>query len=286
MGTSTTARDVILNIAKGFDCDDADEYIKNLTRLKRHDPEVLKLLKRSRQLEKTMKQNLFPVAGFVVRSKIVRQKRQDILNRLTAQHIVCLRLNDDNLVKNIEKELEENQQILEQAKQRALDQEEKLFKACSTNQEYHTKSINVTAIDWYKVSNLLPAQTLGEETEALKQTVKEKPSMVSKKRKVGSLLLDSDIDWENGIRDSDARKNGFRKRLKPVIIDLLEEAIPNNISPELKVKLVNDIIDDTQNELFESGDYISTERMKEKLKPFIRKATETISFSQSIYYTT
>ena len=88
MGTSTTARDVILNIAKGFDCDDADEYIKNLTRLKRHDPEVLKLLKRSRQLEKTMKQNLFPVAGFVVRSKIGRQKRQDILNRLTAQHIV------------------------------------------------------------------------------------------------------------------------------------------------------------------------------------------------------
>jgi hypothetical protein len=203
-----------------------------------------------------------------------------------AQHIVCLAQNNDRLVKSVGKELDESQQILEQAKKRALDQEEKVFKACSTNQEYHTKSVNVTAIDWYRANAPSIPHILGEETGVLKKSAEEKPKVVNAKRKASSILLDSDIDWEDGIRDSDARKDGFKKRLKPVVIDLVDEAIPNSIAVELKVKIVNDIIADVEGELFESSRCVSTEKMKEKLKPFIRKATETISFSQSIYYTT
>lgn len=292
MDSSTTGRDAILCIAKGFDDDGDGDYTKRLLGLKLHDPELLKFLKRSRELEKTLEQKSFPVAPFVVRSKIGRQKRQIILNRLMAQHIVCLAQNNEALMQDIQKDVGEAGGIIEQARKKAIHQEDTVFKSCRTNQEYHTKSVNVTAIDWYRTEAM--ASSTAQTSKSVPSLVQDKegkssreePKGINGKRKDRSFLVDSDIDWENGVRDSDAMKMGFRKRLKPVVIELVEKAIPNSIPAEMKVKLVKGIMSDAESELLKNGAYVSSEKMKEKLKPFVRKATETISFSQSIYYTT
>lgn len=291
MSTSTTGRDVILSIAKGFDDDTDNIYITRLMVLKRHDAEMLQFVKTCRELEKTVKPSAFPVAPFVVRSKIGRQKRQIVLNRLTSQHIVCLAQKDNGLksVEDLQKDLRENLGVIEQARQKAVAQEEGIFRSCSTNQEYIIKSTNVTAVDWYKARGKTSPceQTVARHTGGLKRPGLEKSKDVTRhvKRKSDSLLLDSDIDWENGVLDSDARKGGFKKRLKPVIIELVEETLPNNIEAEFKVKLVNDIISDAERIFDENNRFLPREKLKEKVKPIVRKATEAILLSQSIYYT-
>lgn len=295
MTSPTRGRDVILSIAKGFDIDTDDishAYVNDLISLKRHDSEMLKFVKLSRELERKLKLHVFPVAPFVVRSKIGRQQRQVILNRLTSQHIVCLlqRKGGSRSVEDIQGNLGENMGIVELARQKAVEQEAQGFKACHTNQEYRTKCMNLTAIDWYK--EMISSSAAPIHKHKHKGDINETETEISRnltkdgKRKAEtSLLIDSDIDWEDGVRDSDARKFGFKKRLKPVVLELIDEAIPNSIAPELKVALVNEIITGAE-KCIDDARNVSAEKIKEKLKPIVREATQAISHSQSIYYTT
>jgi len=108
--------DIVLGIASGIDIDeDLSPYVHRLLLLKRQEAEFLAFLKLAKELEKTLEQRLFPVAPFVVRSSIGRQKRQMMLNRLTSQHCVCLlqRGDGNKSVGEMKQELMENVTVQE-----------------------------------------------------------------------------------------------------------------------------------------------------------------------------
>ena len=285
--TLSVCIDIVLGIASGLDIDeDLSPYVHRLLQFKRQEGEFLAFLKLAKELEKTLEQRLFPVAPFVVRSSIGRQRRQIMLNRLTSQHCVCLlqRGDGNKTVGEMRRELLENLTVQELAKEKALQQEEAVFKTCSTNQTYQSKTINLNAIDWYRSVRVETAKA--ENLTKREVTMVPPQGMKTTKRKTStSVLLDSDIDWDHGRNDSDFKQFKTRKRIRHAVIDELEESLPNNIAPEIKVELVQDILSDAEKQI-QSGEKVnSAERIRLLIRPIVRKATERHRLSQSIFYT-
>jgi hypothetical protein len=279
--------DIVLGIASGLDIDeDLSPYVHRLLLLKRQEAEFLAFLKLAKELEKTLEQRLFPVAPFVVRSSIGRQKRQMMLNRLTSQHCVCLlqRGDGNKSVGEMKQELMENVTVQELAKEKALQQEEAIFKTCSSNQTYQSKTMNLNAIDWYR--SIRVETDKAENVTKREVTMVPPPGMTTTKRKAStSILLDSDIDWDHGRGDSDYKQFKTRKRIRHAVIDELEESLPNNIAPEIKIELVQDILSDAEKQIQSGEKANSDERIRLLIRPIVRKATERHRLSQSIYYT-
>jgi len=141
--------------------------------------------------------------------------------------------------------------------------------------------MNLNAIDWYR--------SIRVETDKTENVTKREvppPGMTTTKRKAStSILLDSDIDWDHGRGDNDYKQSKTRRRIKHAVIDELEESLPNNIAPEIKIELVQDILSDAEKQIQSGQKANSDERIRLLIRPIVRKATERHRLSQSIYYT-
>lgn len=275
--------EAILDIARLEDGDDDDgaplisSYVRCLAGLKRQDAKVLSFAKQSRALEKAVVAKWLPVAPFVNRSAIGRQKRQIILSRLTCQHIMCLSQDSEGSkgMEDVLKEMDERPHAFERAKERAIEQEQEIFQSCHTNQSYTSKSMNVTAIDWYKpyiqrANNEHLSQPMQEDKKG-SSPVDGRHATKGSKRK-SSVLLDSDIDWDQGVTDSDVQRNRTAKRVKKIVLEELDQTFGNTLAPEFKVTLINEILSDSEGKM---GALENSEDSKIRaiIRPFVHQAT-------------
>ena len=272
--------EAILDIARLEDRDDDDgapfisSYVQSLAGLARQDAKVLSFAKESRALEKAVAPAWLPVAPFVNRSAIGRQKRQIILSRLACQHVMCLIQDVEGCraVEDVLKEMGERPQACERAKERAIEQEREIFQSCHTNQSYASKSMNVTAIDWYKQF------TQREDNEHPMQEGKKGHSPVdgrhatnASKRK-SSVLVDSDIDWDQGVNDSDVQRNRTAKRVKRIVLEELDQTFGTTLAPEFKVTLINEIITESEGKMRDLG-RSEDGKIRAIIRPYVHKAT-------------
>lgn len=275
---SKLCAEAILDIARLEDQDDdtgtlfISPYVRRLVNLKRQDAEVLSFVKQSRELEKAVESKWLPVAPFVNRSTIGRQKRQIILSRLTCQHIMCLIQNVEGskAMEEVLKEMDGRVYACERAKERAIEQEQEIFKSCHSNQSYTSKSMNVTAIDWYQ-SSMKKEQLSQSMQEDTANPVNTKSVKNASKRK-SSVLLDSDIDWDQGVNDSDVHKEVHRKRVKKIVLEELDQTFGNTIAPEFKLSLIHEILSDSEGKMGNLG-HVGEGKIRAIVRPLVQQAT-------------
>eukprot|EP00890_Picochlorum_soloecismus_P002000 jgi/Picsp_1/2800/NSC_01026-R1_---NA--- len=272
-------RDAILELASGKRDTDEDENYVTFLGLQSRSPALLAYLRVSKELQSLLEPKEIPVAPFVNKSKVSRVARQAVLQKLVAQHIV-LQMQTPTThhdAKEIYTLAKEHGDVVKKASDRAIKQEESIFKECKSNEVYKMRCSHQSALDWFRNDNPsteTAAKTGGEQNQsAIKQSIQ---NQIHQKRK--ALLLEGDLEWEVAEKTKRQRLEKCQSKIKKLAVDLLDKDLKSQsccLEPERKSQVIGEILEKLFNEFKPNTLLEGRKEVALRLQELVRSKTKT-----------
>ena len=266
-------------------------------------PSCLAWLKMCRELQRRIPDKAFKEVDvtYVPGAAVGREKRRMLVHRLQVQHAVCMLMNlrQREELFGVEEAFrllgqKKGQAVFRWAKERALEQELSIFGHGKgpTPPVYASLAGKLSALDWWEARFQEGSQRINEEDEdggsgtrhnedGGKMNEKGIAADANNKRKRD--LEECELDFE-AIRER--RRSGMHKKLKPVIMELIDEQMVGSLAPERKLDLLEHV-----QAMCDKGMTPQTtlrcdsEQLRAMLAPIVLKATEPIRHVQKLQYT-
>lgn len=258
------------------DIDEDENYVAFLSASR--SPALLDYLRVSKDLQSLLDPRDIPTVPFVNKSKVSRVSRQAVLLKLVSQHIV-LQLQTPTThydAKEIHKLTKEHKDVVVTASDRAVKQEELLFKQCKSNEVYKMRCSHQSALDWFRNDNPSPEKTPKAGVEQNQSAINESTKKWNdQKRK--AVLLEGDLEWEVAEKSKMQRLEKCQSKIKKLAVDLLDKDLKSRscvLEPEKKSQLIGEILEKLFSEFKPSTLLEGRKEVALRLQELVRSRTK------------
>lgn len=268
-----------MELASGKCGTDEDEnYVAFLLALQSRNPAKLDYLRVSKELQSLLDPREIPVAPFVNKSKVSRVSRQAVLLKLVSQHIV-LQLQTPTThhdAKEIYTLTKEHKDVVLMASDRAVQQEESLFKQCKSNEVYKMRCSHQSALDWFRNDNP-SSETAPKARVEPKQHAINKSIKIQNDQKRKAVLLEGDLEWDVAEKTKMQRLEKCQSKIKKLAVDLLDKELKSQscvLDPEKKSQFIGEVLEKLFSEFKPSTLLEGRKEVALRLQELVRSRTK------------